>query len=40
MQGKIPKRKVDTLEAGQILHDQEIRGFVARAALREWRYTR
>ena len=30
MQGKITKRKVDTLEPGQILHDQEIKGFVAR----------
>lgn len=30
MQGKITKRKVDTLEAGQVLHDQEIKGFVAR----------
>jgi integrase len=30
MQGKISKRKVDTLEPGQILHDQEIKGFVAR----------
>ena len=30
MQGKITKRKVDTLVPGQILHDQEIKGFVAR----------
>jgi len=30
MQGKITKRKVDTLEPGQILHDQEIKVFVAR----------
>src|SRR4051812_19395698 len=30
MQGKITKRKVDALERGEILHDQEIKGFVAR----------
>jgi integrase len=30
MQGKITKRSVDALEAGQILADKEIKGFVAR----------
>ena len=30
MRGKITKRKVDTLKAGEILADEEIKGFVAR----------
>jgi integrase len=30
MQGKITKRSVDALEAGQILYDEEVKGFVAR----------
>lgn len=30
MQGKITKTKVDALKPGQVLHDKEIKGFVAR----------
>ena len=32
MQGKITKTKVDALRPGQVLHDKEIKGFVARCA--------